>query len=116
MKKIIPYIVFIFEFIVAAYLAYISYFLSAWFINDSVAVRLKDNDWNMIAVWRVLEFLVVGLVFSLITFFINKYVISHFMLGKKQKLAVIISVMIFFMIVIPSIIGAIEFAIEKPFM
>lgn len=116
MKKIIPHTVVAIELILTIYLGFIAYIISSWFIDDSVAVTLIDNDWNMIATRRIINFLIIGAIFAISTFFINKHLFSRFAQIKKNKTSIIISTLIFFMIIIPSIIGAIEFATKKPFM
>jgi hypothetical protein len=116
MKKIIPYAIVSIEFLISAYVAFCGYFLSGWFINDEAAARLAENDWNMIAATRVFYASIIALLMAGAFFIMNKYIFSHYTNGTHNKNALITSIVIFFMIVIPSIIGAIEFALKKPFM
>lgn len=112
--KIITAIILIVELVMLAYLAFMAYWLSVWFIDDSLAFSIAEKEWTKIAIFRVLQVSIVAFIFSGVTYLLNNYLFKKsFNISKKKTL--ILSIIIFLSILIPSIVGGIQFAIEKPF-
>lgn len=112
--KIITVIILIIELVTLAYLAFMAYWLSVWFIDDSLAFSIEENEWTKIAIFRIFQISIVAFIYSGITYLLNRYLFrKSFNISKKKIL--ILSILIFLSILIPSIIGGIQFAIEKPF-
>ena len=83
--KIITAIILVIELLILAYLAFMAYWLSVWFIDDSLAFSIADNEWTKIAVFRVLQISIVGFMFSGITYLLNNYLFKKsFNISKKR--------------------------------
>lgn len=112
--KIITAIFLIVQLLILAYLTFIAYWLSTWFIDDSVAFSITESEWTKIAAIRVIQFGVVALVFSGILHFANNILFRKIGIRKSTRLSLIVSSIVFLSILISSIAGAIQFVIEKP--
>jgi len=96
------------------YLAFMADSLSYWFVDDSLAFTISETGWVQVALFRVFVFSLVAAVFSAICYFVNNYLLKKkWGIGGTQK-AFTISLVIFFSILIPSVIGGVRFALEKP--
>ena len=112
--KIITIIFLVAQIITLAYLVFISYWLSTWFIDDSLAFSIAESEWTKIAIIRVVRFGIAALVFSGMLHFANNTIFRKIGIKKATIVSLIFSAFVFLSILISSIIGAVRFVIEKP--
>lgn len=112
--KITILIVFLLELLALIYLTFIAYWLSYWLIDDSVAFSMNQTEWVKIAIYRMFIFSIIAIIFSVICYFISKYLLNKNEIIKSKRIAIINSIIVFLSILVSSMIGGIKFITEKP--
>jgi hypothetical protein len=97
------------------YLATITWLLAGWFLDDAVAARMSENNWYRLAVLRVLASCLAALIAGSLIYAVNRFVAVR--IGYESSRLPLRSATAFGLVVaLAGIAGAVQFAIEKPFM
>lgn len=103
------------ESIECAYLAFVGYLMSAWFISDHAAARMQPRGWWVIAAERLTIGTIVAAVFAAVLFAGNRALIRR-LWPNNYQFAIVTAAVGFFAVFAAVFAGALYFAIEKPFM
>jgi len=103
------------ELVVLGYAMFMAFLLTVWIETDSFAMRATEIDWWIEGVKRLFVVVVVAAIFAAILLPVNKVLLRS--LGFENRRFVSYSVgAAFLLIVVVGIIGAINFAITKPYI
>jgi hypothetical protein len=95
----------------AAYLCLIGYLMGVWMVGDSVAFRMTSSDWYLEGVKRFAEVCVLAAVSALVVHLFNRWALC-----SRMPAARLVSVLVFSAICVSGLVGAVEFAVKKPYM
>jgi hypothetical protein len=99
----------------ACYLTFMSWLLSSWFIDDSIAFRMTNIDWYKDGAHRFAIAVGVAIAFGFATYIINGLILKN-LFEHRSRFRFWISVGFAVAIGIAGLAGSIEFIITKPFM
>lgn len=102
---------------VIVYCGFVSYLLSVWFINDNVAFGLKNSDWIIIALIRIIKYgFLEGALVAAVVFVMNKLLLRFVVRSIIPKLPFYLAVLSFVVILLASVTGGVSFIVKKPYM
>lgn len=98
----------------AAYLAMLAWFWSAWMVDDSVAFRMTAADWYSVAANRALLAIVIAAVFAAVAHTVNR----QWLIERRPASTLLprLAPVLGASIALAGVAGAVDFAIRKPFM
>jgi Zn-dependent protease with chaperone function len=108
-------VVFLLEAVAAFYVVAVTWLLSSWFVDDSVAFRLSPRDWWIEAAYRSAVAIALALVSGVIIWLINRWIFQS-VNRPSSKLPIWSGLLVAFAVGIAGVGGAVRFLIEKPFM
>lgn len=114
-KKIIVAIVMLGEAFVFASAVMVIFVMSAWMESDAFMISASEIDWWVEAGKRFIFASFLSLLFVAAFWLINKLLLSWIQF-KKQKAHNYLAVIALFVLLGSSLMGAITFAITRPFM
>ena len=103
------------ELLIGAYATLFAYLGSAWFTDDSWAMRATETDWLWTGVVRFAICLVVAVIGGVATWQINRWLVAR---GARISSYVprISGGIVAASIVIASAIGSVQFVVQKPWL
>lgn len=93
------------------YLSLLAYQMGAWMVDDSVAFQMALGDWYLEAGKRVLEVCVLAFVFGIVAHLFNRWA-----LRSRRPIAKLLTGIASGAICVSGLVGAVEFALRKPYM
>ena len=102
------------ELMLVAYLAVAAWLTSAWFIDDSLAFRLDANGWWLVALKRVCVWTAVSVFVGVLVLFIHRTVFAR--IGFPRLAANLSGALAGAAPLVASVLGALQFGYERPFM
>ena len=114
-RRAIPALILIVETGLASYVALVVWLLSVWMVDDSQAARMVPSDWYIEAVRRFGAGIAVALVFGALAYLVNRRWVAA-LLPNSPSLALRAALLLACCIGLFGGVGAIQFAVTKPFM
>jgi len=93
------------------YLSLIAYLMGVWMVGDSVAFRMTSSDWYVEGAKRFAEVCVLAAVSAAVAHLFNRWAFR-----SRMAAARLLSVLVFSAICVSGLVGAVEFAVKKPYM
>ena len=111
----IPALILIVETVLAAHVAVVVWLLAVWMVDDSQAARMVPSDWYIEAVRRFAVGTAVGFVFGAVAYLVNRRWVAP-LAPNSPSLALRAALLLACCIGLAGGVGAIQFAVTKPFM
>jgi len=99
------------EILATAYLILIAYLIGVWMMNDSVAFRMTPADWYLEALTRFGQSSIVAALLGIPSHYFNRWAFR-----SRPTIGMVLTWVAFGSVSISGLLGAVEFAVTKPYM
>ena len=103
------------ELALTAYLTFLGYFLTVWFVDDSLAAEWSSGDWYREGLTRFAMGLSVAIVFGLLAYFVNGHAMRRAN-RRWPRLRIVLAASLTAIITVAVLAGSLEFVTTKPYM
>jgi len=114
-RTLIAIVFLVAELAVTAYLALAASLLTGWMVSDSLAAGWGSGDWYRTGLTRFAVALLIALVFGLVVYLANGYV----MRGANRRwppLRIVLAASLTAIVTLAALVGALDFITTKPIM
>jgi len=115
MKRVLVFLIVSTDVVGAVYVSVLTYLMTIWMLDDGIAEKMADFDWYFVGIQR----LGLGCVFALVVallYYVLYYFVSRTYLSKFKKPLLYSLFLSFIFIFTTSLVGSINFVIDKPYM
>jgi hypothetical protein len=115
MKRLSLVVLLVLEVPAVAYVSVIAWLTSVWFLDDQAASQMNAADWWLVASKRLGICVIGAACFAAVVYLGTRLAVGR--AGTKRNRAPVVNAaVVFVVVVVASLAGALQFAITKPYM